>query len=344
MRLMRYSGLITKTRAMSGKLLEHSQYRELTELATVSEAVGYLKGTAGYQEIYREHEGVWHRGQVEAVIRNSLYRDFEKLYRFSNKEQRLAFAYFFFRYEADLLKKQVKHLFRGQMQELEKYSDAFFSKHTSFPLESVLKAQSLQELLLCLTGSGYEPLFAKLHHSGTAQYVDYAMGLDLFYYDTVFRSIRAMKSSMMKSVLQEIYGTRIDWLNIMWIYRWKRYYDQTPEEILAKLIPHHGRLRPQELQEMARAADLAEQNRILAGTVYFRGKDAYVQMEDEISYRNVIEQMYHHVSRKYPVSMAPVLRYIHEKELEIGRLTTIIEGIRYQVAPKDIKDFILITV
>ena len=69
MRLMRYSGLITKTRAMSGKLLEHSQYRELTELATVSEAVGYLKGTAGYQEIYREHEGVWHRGQVRSEER-----------------------------------------------------------------------------------------------------------------------------------------------------------------------------------------------------------------------------------------------------------------------------------
>ena len=67
-------------------------------------------------------------------------------------------------------------------------------------------------------------------------------------------------------------------------------------------------------------------------------------MEDEISYRKVIEDTYARVTRKYPVSMAPVMKYIHEKEMEIGRLTTIIEGIRYQVAPRDIKDFILITI
>ena len=125
MKLVHYSGLITKTRAMSGKLLEQKQLHELTELATVGEAVNFLKGTTGYEEVFQGHEGIWHRGQAEAVIRNSLYQDFEKLYRFSNKEQRLAFRYVFFRYEADLLKRLVKHLFRGERQELEKWNNAW---------------------------------------------------------------------------------------------------------------------------------------------------------------------------------------------------------------------------
>jgi V/A-type H+-transporting ATPase subunit C len=53
--------------------------------------------------------------------------------------------------------------------------------------------------------------------------------------------------------------------------------------------------------------------------------------------------MYHRISRKYPASMAPVLKYIYEKEQEIERVTMIIEGIRYQVPPKEIKDMVLIT-
>ncbi len=343
MKLMHYSGLITKTRAMSGKLLEQKQLHELTELATVSEAVDFLKETAGYQEVFQDHEGIWHRGQAEAVIRNSLYQDFEKLYRFSNKEQRLAFRYVFFRYEVDLLKRLVKHLFRKEQQELEKYSDVFFREHAAFSIEQGRRSKDMGELEQCLAGTRYETLFMQLRNHERSRYADYAIGLDLFYYDTVFREIKGMKPSEMKSVLMQIYGTRIDWLNIMWIYRSKRFYDQTPGEIIAWMIPHSYRLKKKERELMADAADPEELNRILARTGYFTGKDAFVHMEDEISYRKVIEDMYAKVTRKYPVSMAPVMKYIHEKELEIGRLTTIIEGIRYQVAPRDIKDFILIT-
>ncbi|MCI8280576.1 MAG: V-type ATPase subunit [Lachnospiraceae bacterium] len=344
MKLVHYSGLITKTRAMSGKLLEQKQLHELTELATVGEAVNFLKGTTGYEEVFQGHEGIWHRGQAEAVIRNSLYQDFEKLYRFSNKEQRLAFRYVFFRYEADLLKRLVKHLFRGERQELEKYSDVFFKEHAGFPIEQARRAKDMGELEQCLAGTKYETLFMQLRNHERGRYADYAMGLDLFYYDTVFREIRRMKPSDMKSVLLQIYGTRIDWLNIMWVYRSKRFYDQTPQEITAWMIPHSYLLKKKERELLANAADLEELNRILEHTGYFKGKDAFVRMEDEISYRKVIEDTYARVTRKYPVSMAPVMKYIHEKEMEIGRLTTIIEGIRYQVAPRDIKDFILITI
>ena len=94
---------------------------------------------------------------------------------------------------------------------------------------------------------------------------------------------------------------------------------------------------------MVGAVDLTEMNKILVNTSYFKGKEAFVKMEDEISYRSIMKQVYQRVSRKYPVSMAPVLKYLHEKELEIERLTTIIEGIRYQVPPKDIRDIVLIT-
>lgn len=341
MKLMRYSGLITKTKAMRGKLLTPEQLQELTELATVSEAVNYLKETSEYARIYQSHEGIWHRGQAEAVITDSLYQNFEKLYRFSNAEQRMAFQFVFFRYEVDLLKFYLKHLFRGVRPDMDKYTAAFFREHTEFSLEQVKKAATVQELEQCMDKTRYKPFFAGMQ--GQGGYVDYAVGLDIFYYTQVFGQIRRMKRSGMKEVLLEIYGTQIDWLNIMWIYRSKRFYEQNPGEVAAWTIPWAYRLKKQERQALAAAADVQEFKGILEKTGYFRGKDAYVQMEDEISYQKVLRDTYRRTSRKHPVSMAPVLQYIYEKEQEIGRLTTVIEGIRYQVPPKDIKDYILIT-
>lgn len=341
--LMRYSGLITKTRAMEGNLLTEEELRQMTELATVNEAINYLKGTCAYGEIYQGRDGTWHRGQAEAVIVNSLYQDFEKLYRFADAGQRLALQYVFFRYEVDILKRCLKALLQDGEEDGGIYVDEFFYQHARFSIESVKKAANLSEFEQALAGTPYETVSMQMHNSVGNVYAGYAVGLDIYYYTSVFKNIKRMKSSSVKQILLDIYGTQIDWLNIMWIYRSKRFYDQTPAELAVSTIPFHYRLKKEELQGLIKAADIAEMKKILVETEYFKGKEAFVQMENEISYKKVIDTMYRKVSRKYPVSIAPVLKYIYEKEQEILRLTTIIEGVRYQLLPRDIKDLILIT-
>lgn len=341
---MRYSGLITKTRAMSGKLLTKEQLMQLTELATVNEAINFLKETESYGPIYRGNDGIWHRGQAEAVIINSLFRDFEKLYQFSDAGQRPAFRFVFLRYETDMIKKYLKGLLKEGGQKPEEKPDVFFYKHACFSIERLQNAATLQEFEQCLKGTPYERLFAWLGHSQTSRYADYAMQLDINYYAGVFKAAKRMKKSDLRQVLLEIYGTQSDWLNIMWIYRSKRFYSQTQAELYASLIPNTYRLKKEEQDRLIAAQDLGEMNKILENTGYFKGKDAFVEMEDELSYRKILGAAYQRVSRKYPISIAPVLKYLYEKEQEIQYLTTIIEGIRYQVPPKDIKDMILITI
>ena len=51
---------------------------------------------------------------------------------------------------------------------------------------------------------------------------------------------------------------------------------------------------------------------------------------------------YDRLCRKYPYSIAPVLKYLEEKEIEIDRLTTILEGVRYQIPAREIREMILI--
>ena len=85
--LLSYSGLTTKIRAMQSRLLTDDQYRELAELKSVPQAVTYLKQQPAYEAILDSlSEEALHRGKIEQLLVNSIYRDFTKIYQLSIEE------------------------------------------------------------------------------------------------------------------------------------------------------------------------------------------------------------------------------------------------------------------
>ena len=103
--LLSYSGLTTKIRAMQGHLLNDRNFREIVELPDVPSAVSYLKQQPSYAELFQGlEETELHRGQIEQLLHLAVYRDFSKLYRFSNLEQRKFLSSYFKRYEVAILK------------------------------------------------------------------------------------------------------------------------------------------------------------------------------------------------------------------------------------------------
>ena len=105
MSLFRYSGLTTKVRAMSGKLLTKQDFDQISNLQSVPEVIAWLKKKPSYAAVLgNENENDLHRGQAEGMIRRSFYADFSKLYRFSNLEQRAFLDAYFQRYEIICLK------------------------------------------------------------------------------------------------------------------------------------------------------------------------------------------------------------------------------------------------
>ena len=269
--LLQYSGLITKIKAMEGRLLTREEYEHILEFQTVHETIAYLREQQIYGKIYGGHDEIQHRGQVEALIYNSIREDYESIYRFCNPLQRSALR---------LYEKQL-------------------------------------------------------------QYENAVPELDTGYFTEVWKKIGSIPKKRVKRILREVFGTQIDWLNIMWMYRAKRFFGQSEAEISAMLIPVHYKLKKSEIQHMVEAQKLEEFLEIVEQTVYFKGKDALLQLQDEVSYHQVMQKMYRRLCRKYPASLAPVFAYLYHKEQEIQKLTTALEGIRYQVPEQDIRTLIL---
>ena len=95
-KLLQYSGISAKIRAMQSRLFTPAQYETLKTMGSVSEALGYLKQLPSYAPFLQNlEESQAHRGQIEAVLTASLYDDFSRLYRFGNVQQRKFMDFYF---------------------------------------------------------------------------------------------------------------------------------------------------------------------------------------------------------------------------------------------------------
>lgn len=341
--LLAYSGLVTKTKAMHGGLLKREDIIRLSEYETVDEFISFLREYGSYAPIYQSHEEIAHRAQVEAVIDDTLYSDYGKLYRFASGEQRRGLEIVFLRYEINILKRCLKNACQGGREQNFSYLNLFFDGHAGFDTAAVTGAKNMQELVQALAGTRYEAFMRRLQENTAMAYADYAVQLDIFYYKTAWRMKEKLKDARMQKIVTRILGTEIDWLNIMWMYRSKRFFGRGQAEIYADIIPVTYRLKKTELKRLLAAENVDEFIAVLAKTSYFTGKDAEVKLGDEVTFQRMLDQTYEKVCRKYPMSLAPVLKYLYDKENEIDMLTTILEGVRYQIPAREIQELVLIT-
>ncbi|WP_029503256.1 V-type ATPase subunit [Lachnoclostridium phytofermentans] len=329
-KLLSYSGITTKSKAMESKLIKDDGYRKLSEMTSVNEFVLYFKSHEAYQPFFAGlNENAVHRGQIEMVLKNSLYDSFAKLYRFANKKQREILKLVFFHYEVLMLKSCLQKLFSPEIKlNLGVYRE-IFKEHSSLRLIELENARNLEEFTNVLSGTEYYPLFVRMLNSTHKSLFDLEMQLDVYYYKALWKRKNKVLKGKEQEVLTRAIGTRIDVANIMMIYRSKKYYALEPADILAVIIPISYKLKQHELMNMINASSISEFTNVLQASNYRIEKENLNQDDMERAYFEAIFLAYQYSKIKFPVSIAPILNYLYLKELELDNLTTLLECIRY---------------
>ena len=74
-----YSGLSTKIRALQSKLMTEEELSEIVQLPNVPQIVAYLKRKPEYSRAWANlDENDLHRGQIEKLLKQSIFRNFSK--------------------------------------------------------------------------------------------------------------------------------------------------------------------------------------------------------------------------------------------------------------------------
>ena len=331
MSLLEYSGLTAKVRAMSGKLITKADYKNLEALTSVDEFAAYLGDTKEYGELFSKYDThSLHRDNIEELLRLSSYENFTRLYAFSGKTQRRFLDLYVIRYEVSILKTLLRHLYNPDTvnTDISLFRD-FFLKFSGIDIVLLNDCASFSELIDNLYGSRFYNVLKKVEALENPTLFDYEMQLDLYYFTQIWKYKDKYIKGQDLQIVTNNYGQKIDWLNIRWIYRSKRFYHLTPDKIYNLIIPVNHKLKRQELSKLVNAESLEDFYAVLAKTCYGNKLSQLKDTHLEDIYFKVQEQINTSDSKKNPYSVAIIDYYLYRKEQEIRKLTVLLECIRY---------------
>ena len=294
---MAYSGITTKVRAMSAKLLTAEDYDTIAGLGTVTEAIEYLKDKTAYAPyVNRMDISLYHRGNVEKILYQSLFDDYSRLFRFAGMKQKTFLKLYWKRYEIDLINYCLRIVFNHYDKPFDlEYKKEFFDRYSQISIDRLITSKNIDELVDNLRDTEYYDALARIKDSGAGTLFDYDLALDLYYFSTM-----------------------------------KKYYHMLPPDIYSMTIPIHYRVRVEEFKSLVETPTL-EQFETEVGKTYYAGKYDYMQADKTLEqmYRDCLRKLYLTDKRNDPYSIAIVNTYLFLKEEEIYKLTTALECIRY---------------
>lgn len=335
--VMTYSGIVTKVRAMQAKLLTDQDYKNIAALPNVPQAIEYLKGKPAYAEyMNRLDPSLYHRSHVEKVLYQSLYDDWAKMFRFAGMEQKKFLKIYWKRYEVDLINYCLRIVFNHYDRPFDlDYKKEFFDRYSQLSIDKLITSTTVEELVDNLKDTEYYKPLNKLKESGNASLFDYDLALDLYYFQALWSKQRRNLKKQELETFKRDYGTKIDLLNIQWIYRAKKYYHLLPPDIYSLTIPVHYRLNIEEFKALVEAPSV-EQFEAKLRESYYEKRYRYTGAKTlEQFYKDCLRDLYLRDRRRNPYSIATISTYLFLKEEEIYKLTTALECIRYGLTSRE---------
>ncbi len=341
--LRSYSGITTKSKAKQGKLLKKEDYEELLSQPSVRDFVLFIKSQEAYRPFFETfNENIVHRGQIEKVLKHSLFESYESLYSFANEQQRKQMALVSFHYEINILSECLRRVYSKDIDIDYRSYQKILNNHINLPLEQLVEAKSIETFLDALKGTRYEHVFEPILNSKSYTLFDLLMHLNCYYYKTVWKLKNKVLTAKQNVTFTKCIGSKIDVQNLMLIYRCKKYYKVDANKILSILIPVNYRLSKSEMNELINTSSVSEFINRVQKTRYKIPLEHVTQEDMERVYYQRIAKAYTDSKRMDPISMSSIFCYLYLKERELDNLTTIIEGIRYGLSKEKIQEFLIV--
>lgn len=340
--LFAYSALTTKIKAMQSNLLTDAQFEEIAHCPTVASVFAYLQKTEGYDQLFADIDpDTVHRGQIEWLLNFSTYEDFSKIFHFAQKHQRKYLSLYFMRYEILNLKRYMRSVLDPRQSTGVSIVENDFEKHSRINTKKVAESTDMYEFAENLKGTIYYEPFAKINNTlENPSLFDYEMALDLFYFSTLWDKKDKLFEKSERQFITSSYGSRIDLLNLLWIYRCKSYYTVSNTAMYTFLIPINYKLRKSELKALVEAETAAEVLEIASTTYYGKKYHFSTDTALEEQCNSIIDGIIAKDYKQSPYSLAAINAYFHLKNGESAKIITALECIRYGYSPERVLQYV----
>lgn len=339
------NAVIAKARAICGHTLKAEDYAQLAAKESVADVCAYLKQTERYgKALASVNPQTVHRGQLEALIRRSIFDIFERFHSFDQTKSRDFFKFIIKQLEIEQLLSALQSITSGMMMNYIAALPMFLTKHSQIDLAALGLAKSYSEAIGLLHGTAYEkiicPALAEAEGAGKADICDIERRLYADYYMQMLKTFENDYKGAERKELKRLLLSVIDMKNVVTVYRYTLFGAGT-ENAKKTLIPFRRRLSDDAIERLAAQKDISK----IAAELDALGYGLHSQeipatieiLTDKISLD--------HLKKQLRLSQSSAVVYFAFMELmgvEIKNIKTIIEGIRYGLDGSAILEMLVI--
>ena len=236
--------ILAKARAMYGGRLTPQDLAALLGCRSVGEIAAYLKSNTSYATVLGEvNESSIHRGYLEVLLRRKVRQDYAALCRYDMAGGREMAEYLLRREVADQIVRCLRLIGAGRSEEYFYTMPLSMLGRVSIDLMKMSRATTFDELKEALSGTDYRQILDRYPpaENGTLRIREIENELYRGVAHYLLHVIDATSGELRQQMV-DVSGTRMDAQNVTRIFRLKRYFNASPEEIRSNLLPWGGAL------------------------------------------------------------------------------------------------------
>jgi V/A-type H+-transporting ATPase subunit C len=339
-----YAAVNTKIRALEKDFLKREDYLNMIQKKSVVDVARYLKDNTSYGKLLREiNLDNISRRDLEDILKNNMIKNMDKLIYYFRDDYKEFIRSLYIKYEIEDLKNLSRSIFNGKELETIKKPLSFLGKYSRVSPKKLFKSRMIRDLIYSLEGSEFFEFLIPLVDGRRENLFRFEMALDMGYF-SIIQSRKLKISREDRKILKKWEGLLADLYNIQWVYRGKKFYSLSPEELLNYTINFGDKLTFRERKAMCYAKNLEELYKMITNTIYgflFKKEEMYRDIYMERRIKRFIYYKLKALDRQFPLSIIQTIDFVWSFEFEIKDIISILEAIRYNMPPEEARKFLV---
>jgi len=343
-KVITYAAVNTKIRALEKDFLKREDYLNMIQEKSVVGVARYLKDNTSYDKLLREiNIDKISRRDLEDILKNNMIKNMDKLIYYFRDDYKEFIRSLYIKYEIEDLKILSRSIFNGKDLETIEKPLSFLGKYSRVDPKILFKSKTNRDLIYSLKGSEFFEFLIPLVDGKRENRFRFEMALDMGYF-SIIQSRKLKISREDRKILKKWEGLLADLYNIQWVYRGKKFYNLSPEELLNYTINFGDKLTFRVRKAMCYAKNLEELYKMITNTIYgflFKKEEISRDIYMERRINRFIYYKLKALDRQFPLSIIQTIDFVWSFEFEIRDIISILEAIRYDTPSEEARKFLV---
>ena len=340
-----------KSHVLFSKLLTSEEYWALLNLNSISEIADFLKQTEGYKEhLETLPPAKVHRVDLENAVRSSILAEATSFLYYLSGPRRQLFINWLGWYEAEHLKSIFRWIRTKRLDRDEMRKRLFIVPGSKLSYGLLLNSRDYNEVLEALKDTQYHKVLiepVKRLINGDESLFSLELAIDNLVESSLYNDLKSLPKDEQK-LLEPLFGTRIDLLNLYHFHRCVWYYHMTLEETLSRMLPVKYKVKTHHLRDMSKGTTWEERiNRLEASFPVYAGifrsaleqEDRELALEMSIKRYNYLKALA--IFQKGPPAFHTAISYFVLKSHELDDVIRVIEDVRYDYDRRNAANYLI---